>query len=85
MTEKELSALLADMTIEEKVEQLVQLHGGFYGDHMELTGPEQSFDIDEEMLRFYDIDMNYASEPGAFRLWIGGSSETTNTAWFELK
>lgn len=45
MTDNQLKALLADMTLEEKVDQLVQLHGGFYGEHMELTGPEQSFDI----------------------------------------
>lgn len=44
-----------------------------------------SFEIDEDMLRFYDIDMNYTAEPGKFQLWIGGSSETGNCAWFEMR
>lgn len=45
MTEEELKTLLSEMSLEEKIDQLVQLHGGFYGEHMELTGPEQSFNI----------------------------------------
>lgn len=44
-----------------------------------------SFEIDEDMLRFYDIDMNFTAEPGKFKLWIGGSSETDNCAYFELR
>lgn len=32
------------------------------------------FEIDEQMLAFYDIDMNYCVEPGAFTLMIGTSS-----------
>lgn len=43
-----------------------------------------SFKVNEEMLRFYDADMNFVSEPGAFTLWIGGSSLTKNGADFEL-
>lgn len=45
---------------------------------------EVSFEISEEMLRFYDVDMNYTSEAGKFRAWIGGSSETENAAYFEM-
>lgn len=44
-----------------------------------------SFEINEDMLKFYDIDMNFTAEPGKFQLWIGGSSETDNCAYFELK
>lgn len=40
MDEKKLRELLADMTLEEKIEQLVQLHGGFFGAVEQLTGPE---------------------------------------------
>lgn len=43
-----------------------------------------SFTITEEMLRFYDIDMNYVSEPGDFTLWIGHDSLTENGADFRL-
>lgn len=45
---------------------------------------EVAFEITEEMLRFYDIDMNFVSEPGAFQLWIGGNSLTDNGAEFTL-
>lgn len=51
--------------------------------------PEQSievaFDITEEMLRFYDIDMNYRSESGKFQVFIGGHSDTQNVAEFVLE
>ena len=43
-----------------------------------------SFTITEEMLRFYDIDMNFVSEPGDFMLWIGHDSLTENGAAFRL-
>lgn len=32
---------------------------------------EVSFEITEETLRFYDINMEYKSEPGEFTVWIG--------------
>lgn len=44
-----------------------------------------SFSITEEMLRFHDIRMNYVSEPGAFRLFIGFDSTASNAASFTLK
>lgn len=44
-----------------------------------------SFEITEDMLRFYDADMNFVSEAGAFTLWIGHDSLTKNGADFELK
>lgn len=42
------------------------------------------FTVTEEMLRFYDADMNFVSESGDFKLWIGSSSLTDNGADFEL-
>lgn len=43
-----------------------------------------TFTITEDMLRFYDIHMNYTSEPGVFELFIGSDSTTTNKANFLL-
>ncbi len=43
-----------------------------------------TFQITEEMLRFYDIHMNYTSEPGDFHLFIGFDSAAENTAKFTL-
>ena len=37
---------------------------------------EVRFEIREEMLRFWTIDMEYRSEPGRFRVWIGTDSRT---------
>lgn len=54
---------------------------------IELAAKEEktvSFAITEEMLRFYDRDMNFVSEAGAFTLWIGHDSLTDNGADFRL-
>lgn len=45
---------------------------------------EVCFEIAETMLRFHDIHMNYVSEDGEFRVYIGNSSETANGASFVL-
>ncbi len=45
---------------------------------------EVRFVIEEPMLRFYDIHMDYVSEPGRFEVYIGGSSDTENRAEFVL-
>ena len=42
------------------------------------------FEIREEMLRFYNIDMEYVSEPGAFYVFIGSDSDTENKTVFYL-
>ena len=42
------------------------------------------FEINEDMLKFYDIDMNYTAEKGSFTVWIGGTSLTDNKAEFKL-
>ena len=43
-----------------------------------------SFPITEEMLRFFDIHMDYVSEPGLFEVFIGTDSQTENKASFTL-
>lgn len=44
-----------------------------------------SFEITEEMLRFVNIDMEYTSEEGDFKVFIGPDSLTQNYGEFELK
>lgn len=44
-----------------------------------------TFEITEEMLRFYDINMDFVSESGGFMLWIGGDSLTDNGTEFVLE
>lgn len=53
-----------------------------------LSGGESksvSFEITEDMLRFYDADMNFVSEPGEFSVWISTDSLTENEARFVLE
>lgn len=45
---------------------------------------EVLFKITEEMLRFFDVDMNYVSEPGTFVVYIGADSDTENMAKWNL-
>lgn len=50
------------------------------------AGESQSvtFSISEEDLRFYDIDMNYLSEPGDFKVFVGGNSQQVREEDFRL-
>lgn len=43
------------------------------------------FEITEEMLRFYDINMQYVSEPGKFDAYVGGSSLCQDKVSFTLE
>ena len=43
-----------------------------------------AFDITEQMLRFYTISGDYASEPGTFRIFIGPDSRAEQQAQFTL-
>jgi beta-glucosidase len=43
-----------------------------------------SFELDPEDLAFYGRDMRPITEPGAFRVWVGGSSEADLQAEFNL-
>jgi beta-glucosidase len=45
---------------------------------------EVSFTVTEEMLRFFDLSMQYNSEPGDFDIFIGPDSRTENKARFTL-
>lgn len=44
-----------------------------------------SFTIDEEMLKFYSANEIWETEPGEFKVFIGGSSDTTLEADFAFK
>lgn len=44
-----------------------------------------SFAITEEMLCFYRLDMSYGAEPGRFRIFVGGDSNTDNGTDFVLR
>ncbi len=41
-----------------------------------------TFDVSVEDLRFYDIDMNFVAEKGAFNMFVGGDSNATITKEF---
>lgn len=43
------------------------------------------FEITEEMLKFYNSDLEYVAEPGVFTVMIGGNSRDVKTNSFELK
>jgi beta-glucosidase len=43
-----------------------------------------TFEITEELLKFYNYDLNYVSEPGAFDVYIGSDSSTKLKSTFEL-
>ena len=45
---------------------------------------EVTFTITEEMLKFYDINMEYVAEKGCFTVYIGGDSTTRNQAAFRF-
>ncbi len=42
------------------------------------------FEVAEKDLKFYDINMNFVSEPGAFEVFVGTNSQDTKSAKFEL-
>ena len=44
-----------------------------------------SSNLSEAELAFHRADGSYGTEPGAFRVWIGGSSATENGANFTLR
>lgn len=44
-----------------------------------------TFTITEDLLKFYNSELHYASEPGAFRVMIGSSSDAVKVASFNLK
>ena len=51
MTEQQLKDLLADMSLEEKIGQMVQLTANFYRTDMLITGPMGSAKIEPEDMK----------------------------------
>ena len=45
MTEIQLKELLSEMSLGEKIEQMIQFHGGFYGDVKMITGPGHDYSV----------------------------------------
>jgi len=45
---------------------------------------EVSFAINEDMLKFHDINMDFVAEAGTFTVYIGGDSTAQNQAVFKL-
>lgn len=45
---------------------------------------EISFEINEDMLKYWNIDMKFEADKGGFTVYIGHDSNTTNSADFEL-
>lgn len=43
------------------------------------------FEIEPEMLKFYNYDLNFVNEPGEFEIMIGGNSRDTQSAFFNLQ
>jgi beta-glucosidase len=44
-----------------------------------------SFSINRELLKFYDSNLNFDAEPGAFEIFVGGSSIEVQQVDFELR
>ena len=45
---------------------------------------ELNFNITEEELKFYNSDLQYVSEPGDFKVFIGSNSRDVKENGFEL-
>jgi len=43
-----------------------------------------TFKVTEEMLKFWNADLKFQSEPGEFNLLIGGNSRDLQTTPFQL-
>jgi len=48
MTELQLEQLLSEMSLSEKIEQMIQFHGGFYGDVKLITGPGHDYTVKQD-------------------------------------
>jgi beta-glucosidase len=44
-----------------------------------------TFEISNEVLKFYNSNLDYVAEPGQFEVFVGGNSDTVNKVTFELK
>lgn len=96
---KDLSALLAQMTLEEKVGQLIQLSAEASSAVRPIqeicafkkvflkTGESTTvtFEIVEPMLRFWNAQNEYISEAGKFTLFVDYADHRFISDSFELK
>ena len=59
---------------------------GFRRIHLE-PGEQQivTFEVDEELLKFYNADLRYVAEPGEFTLMVGPNSEDLQSKAFVLE
>ena len=91
MTEKELKALLADMTLEEKVDQMNQVAAGMFSGDITAMGPMAAKLYPPEVLdrtgsvlggmgpdHLYQ-DCRSKSNPAAKHSWIRAGSELSGT------
>lgn len=44
-----------------------------------------TFEVDEELLKFYNADLRYVAEPGEFTLMVGPNSEDLQSKTFVLE
>ena len=58
MKESSLKAILNDLTLKEKIGQLIQLSGEFFGDAEVSTGPAAKLGIDPEMIAYVGSVLN---------------------------
>lgn len=64
----------------------VKLLKGFEKIHLNVDESKTvTFTITPDMLAFHRLDMSYDTEPGDFKLFIGGSSQDVKEATFTLK
>ena len=59
---------------------------GFRRIHLE-PGEQQTvtFEVDEELLKFYNADLRHVAEPGEFTLMVGPNSEDLQSKTFILE
>ena len=58
MKESSLKAILNDLTLKEKIGQLIQLSGEFFGDAEVSTGPAAKLGINPEMIAYVGSVLN---------------------------
>jgi beta-glucosidase len=86
---KRMGSTIAQMYIQDLIGSVVRPSRELKGFQKITLAPNErktlKFDIAEEMLRFHRADMNYISEPGQFKVYIGEDSRTKNSILFEYR
>ena len=69
MEEKQLRVLLDSLTLKEKIGQMIQLSGDFFGDNKEInTGPAEKLGIDLEMVAYTGSVLNVVGSQAVFSI-----------------